>query len=237
MSEHVQVEKDDYVAARCTYNSTGQNKIINIGKKSLILRLHTYNFMFVGATAGDEMCNLYLMYYTNGDDSSDMRYCGDQELDMSKEFPVDSDWPLPKLSVEDPFSPQKGHVLVKRSYGTNNRGSSYSSNIHPPAPVAAPLPYGYPNYYAPAPPVVVHHHHAPQAYGPQMPYISQQQQQPMYYDYERQEPEVVQEDEEEEEIPRRKLPEQLLWDSHDFHGATEGPVFVFVAVIVLLLGS
>ncbi len=32
-----------------------------------------------GATSGDEMCNLYLMYYTD-EQGDEMRICGDEEV-------------------------------------------------------------------------------------------------------------------------------------------------------------
>ena len=47
--------------ARCVYDSTSKTTVTNIG-----------------ATAGDEMCNLYLMYYTD-DESHDYIDCGNQD--------------------------------------------------------------------------------------------------------------------------------------------------------------
>uniref|UniRef100_A0A1W7RA03 peptidylglycine monooxygenase n=1 Tax=Hadrurus spadix TaxID=141984 RepID=A0A1W7RA03_9SCOR len=51
------IKHNDVVAARCTmYNF--RNRIT-----------------YVGATAEDEMCNFYIMYYTNGDQILDQKYC------------------------------------------------------------------------------------------------------------------------------------------------------------------
>ncbi|KAK7072789.1 hypothetical protein SK128_007896, partial [Halocaridina rubra] len=78
--DHVhQVKTDDILTARCTYNSTTR-------------MTHTY----IGGTANDEMCNLYLMYYTDRDEGSESGGCGQETFTyVTKTLPADSDVPLP----------------------------------------------------------------------------------------------------------------------------------------------
>lgn len=74
---HVSV--DDILHARCTYNSTSRFT-------------HTY----IGGTSSDEMCNLYLMYYTNRNTGSETGGCGLESFeDITRNLPLDSDVPLP----------------------------------------------------------------------------------------------------------------------------------------------
>ena len=62
MPEFVKLGSDDYVAARCTYDTRRESDVT-----------------VIGSTAGDEMCNLYLMYYTR-DEDRDMKICGDEQI-------------------------------------------------------------------------------------------------------------------------------------------------------------
>ncbi|XP_064111152.1 peptidyl-glycine alpha-amidating monooxygenase B-like isoform X2 [Macrobrachium nipponense] len=74
---HVSV--DDILHARCTYNSTSRFT-------------HTY----IGGTSSDEMCNLYLMYYTNRNTGSETGGCGLESFEeITRNLPLDSDVPLP----------------------------------------------------------------------------------------------------------------------------------------------
>ncbi|XP_045113955.1 peptidyl-glycine alpha-amidating monooxygenase B-like isoform X2 [Portunus trituberculatus] len=69
----------DILHARCTWNSTGRSR-------------HT----MIGSTAADEMCNLYLMYYTDPRLGSEFSACGMETYPMiTKNLPPDSDVPLP----------------------------------------------------------------------------------------------------------------------------------------------
>ena len=54
-------------------------------------------FFFAGSTGGDEMCNLYLMYYTEAGKASTVnRNCmDDTSTSISKGLPEDSDKALP----------------------------------------------------------------------------------------------------------------------------------------------
>ena len=55
------VKPNEYMLARCTYNSTTRDQIT-----------------YIGSTAGDEMCNLYLMYFFPPGKASDFTSCGGQ---------------------------------------------------------------------------------------------------------------------------------------------------------------
>ena len=47
-------------------------------------------------TGGDEMCNLYLMYYTDREKGVEVGACGGQEdKELTKRLPKDSTEPLP----------------------------------------------------------------------------------------------------------------------------------------------
>ena len=75
--KHVQtVKPSDILAARCTYNSSGVDHAVNIG-----------------SSAGDEMCNLYIMFFTKPGQVGDFLTCGnEQEGDgITRGLPDDSD--------------------------------------------------------------------------------------------------------------------------------------------------
>ncbi|XP_068214984.1 peptidyl-glycine alpha-amidating monooxygenase B-like isoform X3 [Palaemon carinicauda] len=92
-THHVSV--DDVLHARCTYNSTSRFT-------------HTY----IGGTSSDEMCNLYLMYYTNRNTGSESGGCGIESFeDITRNLPFDSDIPLPPnpLLEEHAHGKNKNH--------------------------------------------------------------------------------------------------------------------------------
>lgn len=69
----------DILHARCTWNSTGRSR-------------HT----MIGSTAADEMCNLYLMYYTDPSLGSEFSSCGWETYPIiTHNLPPDNDVPLP----------------------------------------------------------------------------------------------------------------------------------------------
>nr|WLF82755.1 putative peptidyl-glycine alpha-amidating monooxygenase A [Tityus melici] len=79
MDQVYTISEGDVLAARCTYNSTQSNIPI-----------------YMGSTSNDEMCNLYIMYYTSADDGSSFARCLDVEIPkLVNELPADSDVPLP----------------------------------------------------------------------------------------------------------------------------------------------
>lgn len=79
MSQIYHVKTTEILHARCTWNSTTRSR-------------HTV----IGSTADDEMCNLYLMYYTNRDKGSESGGCGGEFFpSVTVNLPADSDVPLP----------------------------------------------------------------------------------------------------------------------------------------------
>lgn len=81
VEKNITVEPRQMLAARCTYSTT------------------TFpNTTRIGQTAGDEMCNMYLMYYTASRDPDDHSLsCGDEyDHSVSLHLPADSDVPLPR---------------------------------------------------------------------------------------------------------------------------------------------
>ena len=81
MKEVETVKPGEVLAARCTYNSTGVNHMTNIG-----------------STAGDEMCNLYIMFFTRPGLVSNYLMCFDEQEgeSISRGLPEDSDKPPSK---------------------------------------------------------------------------------------------------------------------------------------------
>ncbi|RXG68440.1 Peptidyl-glycine alpha-amidating monooxygenase [Armadillidium vulgare] len=75
----IRVKPEEILHARCTYNSSSLIK-------------HTY----IGGTSDDEMCNLYLMYYTDAVTGSESGVCGEETYRMlTASLPLSSDKPLP----------------------------------------------------------------------------------------------------------------------------------------------
>jgi len=78
MATELVVNPGDILAARCTYNTTGHSSPTRIG-----------------STGGDEMCNLYLMFYTLSV-KDDFLVCADEQNPaLTKQLPSGSDVPLP----------------------------------------------------------------------------------------------------------------------------------------------
>lgn len=74
------VDSEDILAARCTYNATARNR-----------------WTYIGSTAADEMCNFYIMYYTDSQLGSPFGECIDMKYpELPKFLPSDSDVPLPR---------------------------------------------------------------------------------------------------------------------------------------------
>ena len=70
---------------------------------------------FSGATANDEMCNLYLMYYSSvEEDGHDV--CGTEERkDITDQLPLDSDKLLPERNERFLGSYSSGHGKRERN--------------------------------------------------------------------------------------------------------------------------
>jgi len=84
MKKKVVIQPTDFVAARCTFSNKNSNVTTHIGQ-----------------TAGDEMCNLYIMYYTVSRDPEDhYLQCMDERFPRLTQFvPESSDIPLPRNST------------------------------------------------------------------------------------------------------------------------------------------
>ncbi|XP_031553480.1 peptidyl-glycine alpha-amidating monooxygenase B-like isoform X3 [Actinia tenebrosa] len=75
-----EIERGDYLAARCTYNSMSKKRTT-----------------YIGATMKDEMCNFYMMFYYDptSTNSAPEESCGYMPQQMLNYFPADSNVPLP----------------------------------------------------------------------------------------------------------------------------------------------
>jgi len=82
--QHLQtVKPGEILAARCTYNSTGRDRDT-----------------FIGSTANDEMCNLYMMFFTEPGTSGDYLTCGNEMAGsrgkaITRGLPAGNDVPPP----------------------------------------------------------------------------------------------------------------------------------------------
>ncbi|CAG7657333.1 unnamed protein product [Allacma fusca] len=87
------INPKEIIAARCTYSTIGFDKDTRIGQ-----------------TAGDEMCNLYIMFYTDSrDPEAHALDCGDEMFPaISNYLPSDSDVPLPRNTTLEEHA--KAHV-------------------------------------------------------------------------------------------------------------------------------
>jgi len=93
------VNPGEILAARCTYNTTGHHTATKIG-----------------ATGGDEMCNLYLMFYTLSN-NDDFIVCADeQNAALTSQLPYGSDIPLPS----NPALEHKASGLEETDLNYNN---------------------------------------------------------------------------------------------------------------------
>ena len=130
------VNPGEILTARCTYNSTGHSTPTKIGQ-----------------TAGDEMCNLYLMFYTVTP-QDDFVVCVDEEnTGLTSQLPPGSDAPLPpnpllehSASQETPLSYDNGQEeaglqppvkrpesSVRKRPGVASNGDYDSSNAASPS--------------------------------------------------------------------------------------------------------
>nr|AAD42258.1 alpha-amidating enzyme precursor 1 [Lymnaea stagnalis] len=108
----IEVKPGDYLAARCTYDSTSMSHPVS-----------------VGATGNDEMCNFYIMFYT---DSSVLEPYGDCSYDeypdlTGQNFPKDVSMPLPP-------NPDLEEEAKGNHHHGGMSGSSHGSSDHVDAP-------------------------------------------------------------------------------------------------------
>lgn len=121
MDRTYDIKKGDILVARCTYDSRGHN-------------LH--GVVHMGSTGHDEMCNFYIMYYSNADR---LEYsggdCGEQDHpDIFEHFPSGSDTPLAhssnsKSPSDSATSPVSSTATVRSSVVTP-REQSTEATVH-----------------------------------------------------------------------------------------------------------
>ncbi|GFS07686.1 peptidyl-glycine alpha-amidating monooxygenase [Elysia marginata] len=90
VKEKIEIKKGDILAARCTYDSSSMS--------------HTVK---VGATGDDEMCNFYIMFYTDGSVTNPYGQCMNNRMPRltGSHFPADVSVPLPP----NPALEEKAH--------------------------------------------------------------------------------------------------------------------------------
>jgi len=78
VSDHLVIRHGDYLVSRCTYDATNRSRDTHIG-----------------ATHNDEMCNLYVMFYTRNGHKSYFTCLSNSFPELFHDIPVDNDVPLP----------------------------------------------------------------------------------------------------------------------------------------------
>ncbi|ODN03814.1 Peptidyl-glycine alpha-amidating monooxygenase B [Orchesella cincta] len=111
---NVTINPKDYIVAQCTFSTKNFEKPTQIGM-----------------TAGDEMCNLYLMYYTKSRDPEEHNLnCGDEEnAEITAHIPPDSDVPLPrnKTLEEHAMGHHSSPSTEKTSHSKKRPGIEFNS--------------------------------------------------------------------------------------------------------------
>ncbi|KAI9562633.1 hypothetical protein GHT06_010087 [Daphnia sinensis] len=93
--------KGDEILMRCTYSSLGKN-----------------TFTYAGLSSSDEMCNVYMMYYTNADNGTEFQSCGYYcNEEQNRAYPADSIEPLPPNPILEAYAihGKKNHQLRTNS--------------------------------------------------------------------------------------------------------------------------
>ena len=118
MEKEMTVNPGEILAARCTYNSLGHATSTKIGH-----------------TGGDEMCNLYLMFYTLSA-SDDFVVCVDeQNPGLTSQLPEGNDTPLPvnpelehraqgQAEAPERYDNGQGHTNMQRPVKKTETGGS-----------------------------------------------------------------------------------------------------------------
>ncbi|XP_072039016.1 peptidyl-glycine alpha-amidating monooxygenase B-like [Amphiura filiformis] len=110
MQPGIEIKRGDWLAARCTYSSERDS------------------LTGVGPTGEDEMCNLYLMYYTDAEFGHSFDMCGQQARgDIESHFPSNSDIPpdeMPAMIEQPPAGQQHGYY----GYDDNEYYNPYQLN-------------------------------------------------------------------------------------------------------------
>lgn len=101
IKENYAIRHLDGLASRCTYDSSDSDKEIPMGE-----------------THNDEMCNFYLMYYTDSHSGRSYYSCVDNAVaELAMKLPSDSDVPLPP----DPYLDEIGEGVTSKGSKTVNR--------------------------------------------------------------------------------------------------------------------
>ncbi|KAL8575177.1 hypothetical protein ACOMHN_042487 [Nucella lapillus] len=103
----IEVKQGDELVARCTYNSVGMNRTVQIG-----------------ATGNDEMCNFYIMFYTNASVDAPSGQCGGVDSQaLVDHLPKDSDVTLPPRPwLEEEAHGHHHHHPMQPQHETNLSG-------------------------------------------------------------------------------------------------------------------
>ncbi|RXG51912.1 Peptidyl-glycine alpha-amidating monooxygenase A [Armadillidium vulgare] len=113
MESILKVEPYEILHVRCTYNSTTRNR-------------HT----FMGSTSNDEMCNLYLMYYTDREKGSESGSCWFEAFKTITDIlPPSSDEPLPPNKKLEAMTVGKNSNLNKQIYYDKDHKGVESSKL------------------------------------------------------------------------------------------------------------
>ncbi|XP_059168734.1 peptidyl-glycine alpha-amidating monooxygenase B-like isoform X2 [Physella acuta] len=118
VQEKIEIKPGDSLAARCTYDSTSMDRTVD-----------------VGSTGNDEMCNFYIMFYTDSSVQDPSGSCGGNDIPQitGKNFPPDVSVPLPP-----------NPALEEEAKGTHHHGGppgSQNTGIHFDHPLVVNSPW------------------------------------------------------------------------------------------------
>ncbi|KAK0055292.1 alpha-amidating enzyme precursor 1 [Biomphalaria pfeifferi] len=114
VTNKIEVKNGDYLLGRCTYDSTSMDHPVN-----------------VGSTGNDEMCNFYIMFYTDSSVQEPYGEClGDSEPDLTgNNFPADVSVPLPPNPALEEEAKGVHNHHGGMAGGNNGRAKKKSKNI------------------------------------------------------------------------------------------------------------
>ena len=98
------INPGEILTARCTFNSTGHSTMTRIGH-----------------AGGDEMCNLYLMYYTLSAEDDFVLCVDEQNAALTAQLPAGNDTPLPPNPELEHVA--AGHDETEQNYNNGQHGN------------------------------------------------------------------------------------------------------------------
>ncbi|GFO44719.1 peptidyl-glycine alpha-amidating monooxygenase [Plakobranchus ocellatus] len=110
VKDKIEIKKGDYVAARCTYDSTSMTHSVS-----------------VGATGDNEMCNFYIMFYTDSSVTFPYSQCMNNRVPSitGSNFPEDVSEPLPpNPALEEEATGHHHHGGMAGSPSTSDKEDS-----------------------------------------------------------------------------------------------------------------